>query len=91
MSSDGLLIPIQSNARSIGNVKVSIFHFIGLLQDWVCPILPLKPVCRFGYPQNMSRHFWIQMGRDRNTGRARNCCGSLITSDASDSMKSGIT
>src|SRR5215813_10986376 len=71
VSGDSLLVPLQIDARYVRNMQLPILDLIGLLQDRICPILPLEPMRRFADPHDVSGHLGIEMGRDRNAG-----CGS---------------
>jgi hypothetical protein len=55
VSGYGLFVPFQSDAWHIRNLQLAILDLIGLLQDRVCPILPLEPVRRFGHPRSPRR------------------------------------
>jgi hypothetical protein len=66
MSGYRLLVPVHPHALHIRNMQRTILDFLGLLQNWICPILPLEPVSGFGDPHNVSSHLGIEMGGDGN-------------------------
>src|SRR5580704_5811447 len=66
---DHLLVPLQPDTRDIRNMQLTSHDFIGLLQDRIRPILPLKPMRRFGDPHDVGGHLGIKMGGNRNACR----------------------
>jgi len=65
-------------------MQLAILDRIGLLQNRIRPILPLKPVRRFGDPHHVSGHFGIEMGGDRNTRSTGDGSRSLPACDAAN-------
>ena len=46
----GVLIPLQSDAWHVGNMKQPVLDIVRLQQNRIGPILPLKPVRGFRDP-----------------------------------------
>lgn len=48
VSADGVLVPLDPGTGTVGNLDHAARNLEGLRQDWIGPILPLKPVRGLG-------------------------------------------
>ena len=74
----------EADAWRIGNVQQAVLDGVGLLQDWVGPVLPFEPVCGLGDPHHVRGDFRIEMGRHRDAGSASDRRRTQPAGDAAD-------
>jgi hypothetical protein len=60
---DDVFIPFEANARRIGDVQQSVLQGVGILENGIGPVLPLKPMRRLRDTHHVRTDFGIEVSR----------------------------